>query len=108
MGNNSPLKYYQKGNNIAGMDTTKPSPSFKSFYLTLSSGERERFAKRAGTTVAYVETHLLYARKVPRKGTMDGLWCACQEFGAPFGRGDLLDFFYGAAPARQEAANARA
>lgn len=98
--------YYQKGNNIACMDTTNPSPSFKSFYLALSSGERERFAKRAGTTVAYVETHLLYARKVPRKGTMDGLWGACQDFGAPFGRSDLLNFFYGATPIQQEASHA--
>ncbi|MFY1903945.1 hypothetical protein ACOTJG_25655 [Achromobacter xylosoxidans] len=84
------------------MDTSAPLISFKAFYLSLPAVERERFAKRAGTTVAYVETHLLYARKVPRKGTMDGLWGACQEFGAPFGRGDLLDFFYGGSCSQQE------
>lgn len=81
-------------------------PSFKTFYLALSAGERERFAKRAGTTVAYIETHLLYARKVPRKGTMDGLWLASREFGAPFGRGDLLRFFYDLPTDHQEAAHA--
>lgn len=101
------LIYYQKGNKIAAMDTSAPLISFKAFYLSLPAGERERFAKRAGTTVAYVETHLLYARKVPRKGTMDGLWAACQEFGAPFGRGDLLGFFYGGPPSQRGAAHAQ-
>lgn len=84
------------------MNRANHSPTFKTFYLTLSNEDRERFAKRAGTTVAYIETHLLYARKLPRKGTMDGLWAASQEFGAPFGRGDLLRFFYD----QQEAAHA--
>lgn len=78
------------------MNKATPQTSFKTFYLALSTNERDGFAKRAGTTVAYIETHLLYARKVPRKGTMEGLWAASQEFGAPFGRGDLLRFFYDA------------
>lgn len=88
------------------MNRANPSPSFKTFYLALSTAERERFAKRAGTTVAYIETHLLYARKVPRKGTMDGLWAASQELGAPFGRGDLLRFFYDLPADQREPANA--
>jgi hypothetical protein len=77
------------------MNTAKPKPSFKAFYLALSSDDRAKFAKRACTTVAYIETHLLYARKVPRKGTMDALWKASQEFGASFDHGELLGFFYG-------------
>ncbi|WP_224776928.1 hypothetical protein [Achromobacter insolitus] len=88
------------------MNRANPPPSFKTFYLALSAEARERFAKRAGTTVAYIETHLLYARKVPRKATMDGLWAASQEFGAPFGRGDLLRFFYDLPAHVQEAAHA--
>ncbi|MBB1593576.1 hypothetical protein [Achromobacter sp. UMC46] len=77
------------------MNIAKPKPSFKAFYLALSSDDRAKFAKRACTTVAYIETHLLYARKVPRKGTMDALWQASQDFGAPFDHGELLGFFYG-------------
>ncbi|MCD0495936.1 hypothetical protein LP085_03640 [Achromobacter sp. MY14] len=77
------------------MNIAKPKPSFKAFYLALSSDDRAKFASRACTTVAYIETHLLYARKVPRKGTMDALWKASQEFGAPFDHGELLGFFYG-------------
>ncbi|MCY1195558.1 hypothetical protein D9M72_68840 [compost metagenome] len=88
------------------MNRANPPASFKTFYLALSTRERERFAKRAGTTVAYIETHLLYARKVPRKGTMEGLWEASQEFGAPFGRGDLLRFFYDIPTAQQESLHA--
>lgn len=88
------------------MNKATPKTSFKTFYLALSADERDRFAKRAGTTVAYIETHLLYARKVPRKGTMEGLWAASQEFGAPFGRGDLLRFFYDAPATQQEVAHA--
>lgn len=88
------------------MNRVTPQTSFKTFYLALSADERIRFAKRARTTVAYIETHLLYARKVPRKGTMDGLWEASQEFGAPFGRGDLLQFFYDLPVAQQETSHA--
>ena len=88
------------------MNRAIPQTSFKTFYLALSADERTRFAKRARTTVAYIETHLLYARKVPRKGTMDGLWEASQEFGAPFGRGDLLRFFYDPPVAQQETSHA--
>lgn len=88
------------------MNRANPQPSFKTFYLALSADERARFAKRARTTVAYIETHLLYARKVPRKGTMEGLWEASQEFGAPFDRGDLLRFFYDIPGAQQETAHA--
>lgn len=88
------------------MNRAYPPISFKTFYLALSPDERERFAKRAGTTIAYIETHLLYARKVPRKATMEGLWAASQEFCAPFGRGDLLQFFYGASSVQQEPSHA--
>lgn len=80
--------------------------SFKTFYLALSPEERDRFARRAGTTVAYIETHLLYARKVPRKATMEGLWIASREFSAPFGRGDLLQFFYDAPRVQQDGPHA--
>ncbi|MBN3270147.1 hypothetical protein CUR95_24105 [Bordetella bronchiseptica] len=80
------------------MDTPNPPTDFKAFYLALPADARAKFALRAGTTVAYIETHLLYARKIPRKKSMDRLWVACDEFGANFDQPDLLAFFFGARP----------
>jgi hypothetical protein len=69
------------------------SPNFKDFFLGLGVVERQAFASRAGTTVGYVQTHLIYARKVPRRPLLDALVIACAAQGGP-SRQQLLAFFY--------------
>lgn len=76
------------------MDTTTCAHDLKTFYRSLSPDRKEAFARAANTTTVYIETHLVYARKVPRKASMDALWKACQEFGAPFSREELIGFFF--------------
>jgi len=88
------LRYDQNGHRIVGMDTTTCAQDFKSFYRSLPPERREAFAQAANTTTVYIETHLVYARKVPRKASMDALWGACRQFGAAFSREELLAFFY--------------
>lgn len=81
------------------MDTITCAQDFKSFYRSLPAERKEAFAKAANTTTVYIETHLVYARKVPRKASMDALWKACHEFGATFSREELLAFFFAAGAA---------
>ncbi|MGE8451751.1 MAG: hypothetical protein ACN6OP_14225 [Pseudomonadales bacterium] len=76
------------------MTTITCAQDLKSFYRSLPVEQREAFAKAANTTTVYIETHLVYARKIPRKAGMDALWVACSKFGACFSRQDLLAFFY--------------
>lgn len=76
------------------MNTIPCPQDFKSFYRSLSVEQREAFALAANTTTVYIETHLVYARKIPRRASMDALWQACTEFGAVFSREDLLAFFF--------------
>lgn len=51
---------------------------FKTYYRSLKQPEREAFAKRASTTVGYIENHLIHARKQPRKKLMESLAEASQ------------------------------
>lgn len=70
---------------------------FKSFYASLPELQRVQFADRAGTTTNYIETHLIAPparRKVPNKPLMDRLAVACIEFGAAFGKAELVAYFY--------------
>lgn len=76
------------------MNSTPCAQDFKSFYRSLSVDRREAFAAAANTTTVYIETHLVYARKIPRRASMDALWQACADFGAVFTREDLLAFFF--------------
>lgn len=76
------------------MNSTPCAQDFKSFYRSLSVDRREAFAAAANTTTVYIETHLVYARKIPRRASMDALWKACVDFGATFTREDLLAFFF--------------
>lgn len=48
----------------------------KTFYRQLPRAEREAYAKRAGTTVNYLENHLIPARKMPRRDLMERLAAA--------------------------------
>lgn len=46
---------------------------FKLWYRSLTPQEKDAFAKRAGTSRAYIEGHLFARRRVPRRETMEAL-----------------------------------
>lgn len=68
--------------------------NFKTFYRGLGQPDREAFAERAGTTVGYLENHLIPARKVPKRDLMSRL-AEASEGSCTFE--DILDHFYGPA-----------
>jgi len=75
------------------MRPTEPA-NFKSFYRSLDASAKKPFAEAAKTTVRYIETHLVYARKIPSPTRMEWLHQACLQFGAQFSKADLIAFFY--------------
>lgn len=78
------------------MDQPTPTPcDFKAFYQSLDPVQRDLFATLSGTRRKYIETHLLYARRVPRKARLEALWQASRRFGAAFSYAELLAFFLG-------------
>lgn len=72
--------------------------TFKSFFQGLTEDRQADFARVAGTTVGYINTHLIHARKRPRERLMQGLVAACEALGAPFGRAHLVTFFFDSPP----------
>jgi hypothetical protein len=75
------------------MDTTEPA-DFKGFYRSLDAEAKKRFAEAAKTTTGNIETHWVYARKIPGPTRMERLYAACLEFGANFTKAQLIAFFY--------------
>jgi hypothetical protein len=71
---------------------------FKSFFQSLSETDRKAFAETAGTTVAYIRTHLVYGRKIPKKTTLNGLMAALGKFNSKITREELLNFFFHQSP----------
>ena len=70
-------------------------PDFRDFFLALEPAARERYARRAGTTVGYIRAHLIAPsarRKVPRKRLIEALASASD---AKISRADLVAYFYG-------------
>lgn len=76
----------------------------KTYYQGLSQNERRDFARRANTTTAYIEVHLLPRRKIPKPPLLDSLALACSEMGVGISKADLLAFFYRTEDANQVAA----
>lgn len=75
------------------MDTTEPA-DFKGFYRSLDADAKKRFATSARTTTGNIETHWVYARKIPGPTRMERLYATCIEFGADFTKAQLIAFFY--------------
>ncbi|MEM5371330.1 hypothetical protein V4C53_35595 [Paraburkholderia azotifigens] len=75
------------------MDTIEPA-DFKGFYRSLDAESKKRFAAMAQTTIGNIETHWVYARKIPGPTRMERLFAACAEFGAQFTKSQLIAFFY--------------
>jgi len=80
--------HYPPGN-IQNM-TTK----FRAYFLSMDQAERDTYAKRAGTTAYYIQTHLISIppRKMPRDPLMRGLAAASE---GELSMGDVLQHFYG-------------
>lgn len=49
---------------------------FDTYYRALKGNDRNRYADRAGTSRAYIESHLLPRKKIPRSGLMERLAAA--------------------------------
>jgi hypothetical protein len=78
---------------MACMDTIEPA-DFKGFYRSLDADAKKHFAVAAKTTTGNIETHWVYARKIPGPTRMERLFCACVDFGAVFTKAQLIAFFY--------------
>lgn len=72
------------------------SMDLKQYFYRLTPTERDSFARRAGTTVRYIQCHLLTQRKIPRPGLMRKLVSAS---GNVVTLDDLLAHFYKTRPA---------
>lgn len=93
-GHRNSLRCYHDGNRMGRMKKSDPAQNFRTFYRGLPPALRRKFADEAATTTGYIECHLIYARKCPRKDSFDNLWKACESFGAKFSRSDLASFFF--------------
>ena len=64
---------------------------FRTYFYSLSPAERAAFAKRADTSVGYIQSHLISKRKIPRPASMRKLVAASQD---QLTLDDLLAHFY--------------
>ena len=76
------------------MKTADTLKSFKGFWRSLTPEQQQSLAADANTTTGYINAHLVYARKIPRKGKMESLWAACRKYGAQFEKHELIAFFF--------------
>lgn len=77
--------------------------TFDTWYGSLGQRERRTYARRAGTTTGYIESHLLAPYKIPRPGAMAKMAAASGRFTV----GELAAWFYEAKLARDAALTAR-
>lgn len=73
---------------------------FPDFFLQLDEKKRARLASLAGTTVEYIEHHLLPGRRVPRRKLVLKLVGAAGKLGHSVTPGELLTDFMQAAAGR--------
>lgn len=66
----------------------------KAYWKALSKDERKDLAEAAGTTVLYIQTHLVRRTKIPGKDAMERLFRALSQRGALDRKELLLAFFY--------------
>ncbi len=64
---------------------------FKLYFYGLTALERNAYADRAGTTVRYIQCHLITRRKIPRPDSMRKLAAASEN---SISLDDLLAYFY--------------
>jgi hypothetical protein len=63
----------------------------RTYFYGLDQTEREAFARRAQTTVGYIQSHLITCRKIPRPDSMRKLAAASEN---RVSLDDLLAYFY--------------
>lgn len=68
--------------------------NFKKFWLDMSKDEREAFARDAGTTSHYINTHLTRRGRTPSKKLMESLFSACASRKAVASKSEFVEFFY--------------
>ncbi len=68
-----------------------PHMDLRTYYYGLATTEREAFARRAQTTVGYIQCHLITRRKIPRPSSMRKLATASEN---RISLDDLLAYFY--------------
>lgn len=68
--------------------------TFKLFFQSLNEAHQIKFAQEAGTSVGYIKSHLIYARKVPQPESFNNLMGACDKFNSGITRQELFEFFY--------------
>jgi len=66
----------------------------KKHWLSLDKDGREEFAKDAGTTSHYIQTHYTGRRRIPTKCRMEKLFQACRQRGWVESKETLVMFFY--------------
>ncbi len=64
---------------------------FKRYFYGLTPSERDAYAYRAGTTVRYIQCHLITRRKIPRPRSMHKLAAASED---SVSLDELLAYFY--------------
>ncbi len=72
---------------------------FKRYFYGLTPSERDAYAYRAGTTVRYIQCHLITRRKIPRLKSMQKLAAASED---SVSLDELLAYFYKADHDRHE------
>ncbi len=66
----------------------------RALWTNLDHAARQRFALTAQTSVGYLKTSLVPARKIPRPRSMSRLIAACKEAGADVDEKQLYAFFF--------------
>jgi hypothetical protein len=75
------------------MRKRQPQFDLKPIWRSLDDDQRTQFAALVGVTPAYIEVCAVYARKMPRPATINGLVRACAAFGHNVAREQLVMFF---------------
>jgi hypothetical protein len=67
------------------------TPDFKEWFQSMTQGERQVYADRAGVSKAYIDIFLIHRRRVPRPQMMRKLAEASLD---RFSYKDLVGFFF--------------
>jgi hypothetical protein len=75
------------------MRKRQPQFDLKPIWRSLDEKKRAQFAALVGVTPAYIEVCVVYARKMPRPATINGIVKACESIGHKVTREQVAMFF---------------
>lgn len=75
------------------MRKRQPQFDLKPLWRSLDDEQRTKFAALTGVTVGYIEHFMVYARKMPKPVTINGLVRACAAFDHTVTREQVAMFF---------------